>query len=109
MYRPFSLLLFCLLFLALPAFPQTSPTMDLSSPEAAVRSFVQSVNQLDPNGANCLVGGKVDRDLRQWTDSARKSSEKLALTVVGIESNVTGDIATAAVSVEASANGQKLT
>jgi hypothetical protein len=101
-----------LLLSVAPAFSQnaapgaTAPAPDLTSPEAAVRSFVEAVNRLDTGGANCLVGGKIDRDLNTWVERARKSGETLRITVVSITPQLNGDTATVAVSEELS-NGRE--
>lgn len=48
-----------------PAAPASEPAPDLSSPEAAIRSFVLSANQVGMSAVSCLVGGKVDQDVRR--------------------------------------------
>lgn len=107
-----ALMLGLLVWVAVPAPAQNPPAtkqaaQDLTSPEAAVRSFVAAVNALDVNGANCLVGAKIDQPLRAWLQSARSSGEPLQLTVMSVKPQVTGDSATAAVSVEAKSSGHQ--
>lgn len=80
---------------------------DLSSPEAAIRSFVSALNTLDVNGANCLVGGKIDQDLREWAQDARKSGQPFQVTVLSVQPQVNGDRATAAVSFEAKSGARQ--
>jgi hypothetical protein len=103
-----------LLLLAIPAAPQLAlaaqkapagaksalSPQDLSSPEGAVRSFVNAINRLDVEGAKCLVGGKVDADLKTWAQGARSSPEKLRITVVEITPQITGDAAKANVTLD---------
>ena len=111
----YALMLGLLAWLAVPATSQnpagtrTAPpaTQDLTSPEAAVRSFVAAVNALDVNGANCLAGGKIDPALRAWIQSARNSGDPLQLAVISVKPQVNGDSATAVVSFEAKAHGQQ--
>jgi hypothetical protein len=87
-----------------PAAVQSAP--DLSSPEATIRSFALAVNALDVNGANCLVGGKIDQDLRNWAQAAKKS-ESFQITVVSVQPQVSGDSATAVVGLDVKAHGQQ--
>jgi hypothetical protein len=61
---------------------------------------VNAVNRLDVEGAKCLVGGKIDADLKTWARGARNSPEKLRITVVEITPRIMGDAATAAVTVD---------
>jgi hypothetical protein len=103
--------------LAVPAAPRlgaaqnapaaTPSAPDLSSPEAAIRSFALAVNALDVNGANCLVGGKVDQALRDWAREARKSGESFQVVILSVQPQISGDTATALVSFELKSGARK--
>lgn len=116
MRRHVALLLPCLLALAVPAATQnaappaasrTGESPDLSSPEAAVRSFVLAINRLDASGAECVVGAKADADLRGWLQDARSSPEKLQISLVEAKPEVTGEMALVVVTLDLQTNTEK--
>jgi hypothetical protein len=83
-----------------------APKPDLSSPEAAVRSFVLASNRLEAEAALCVQGARIDPVLLEWAKEARKQPEiRFQLTVLQVKAEVTGDTAVAEVSTEVVAGG----
>lgn len=85
--------------------PQAAP--DLSSPEAAIRSFILALNAKEASGANCILEAKIDADLQGWVQEARKAREDYQVTVLSVQPQVDGDRATATVTFDVKAGARQ--